>query len=199
MDTWRQNVAWLEIVSYAMQSAWILSRLWLSKLHGSALPRIDSSRNEKRLVRVDSVMRGWTEGDKNLSNLSYRLSFFFRQLPGSKKRNQQECKARQSTGIVWTSEQLSSQGFVLWISFKQLHVQMFATLFQRPEDCSWWHLVNLGDSGSLLSSPLEPMRQLKAQHGSATFRACSHFVPLKLPTNVLFVTWFVSAEMPSNF
>lgn len=76
MDTWRQNVAWLEIVSYAMQSAWILSRLWLSKLHGSALPRIDSSRNEKRLVRVDSVMRGWTEGDKNLSNLSYRLSFF---------------------------------------------------------------------------------------------------------------------------
>jgi hypothetical protein len=105
MDTWRQNVAWLEIVSYAMQSAWILSRLWLSKLHGSALPRIDSSRNEKRLVRVDSVMRGWTEGDKNLSNLSYRLSFFqtaprFQEEKSTRVQNQ--TKHRHSLNI-WTA------------------------------------------------------------------------------------------------
>ena len=28
----------------------------------NSAPRIDSSRNEKRLVRVNSVMQGWTEG-----------------------------------------------------------------------------------------------------------------------------------------
>lgn len=50
MDTRRKNAPCLE------------AAIWYCQLRLQIQPRIDSSRNEKRLVRVNSVMQGWTEG-----------------------------------------------------------------------------------------------------------------------------------------
>jgi len=50
MDTRRKNAPCLEAC------------VVLPTANANFSPRIDSSRNEKRLVRVNSVMQGWTEG-----------------------------------------------------------------------------------------------------------------------------------------
>ena len=56
MDTRRKNAPGLE--GFAAMYLGVV----LSTANANFSPRIDSSRNEKRLVRVNSVMQGWTEG-----------------------------------------------------------------------------------------------------------------------------------------